>query len=124
MGSYSTALQTSRLRPGFNPETIFPVTQYYPAHMAQFRSSWDLGRRWMLDAEVYRTGALKHNGEDSMPGWTRADIRLERRLGERSGIYVNGQNLLHRSQAEFVGNLFFPAGSIGRSISVGLRWEQ
>ncbi|MBK5294378.1 MAG: TonB-dependent receptor [Acidobacteriia bacterium] len=124
LGSYSTALQTSRLRPSFNPETILPVTQYYPAHMAQFRSSWDLGRRWMVDAEVYRTGALKHNGEDSMPGRTRADIRLERKLGERSGIYVNGQNLLHRSQAEFVGNLFFPAGSVGRSISVGLRWEQ
>ncbi len=125
LGSYSLALQTSRLRPELSPETNVNANQpYYPAHMAQVRSSWDLGSHWMLDAEVYRTGALKHNGEDAMPGWTRADIRLERKVGERAGVYVAGQNLLRPRQAEFIGNSSYPGGTIGRSIMVGLRWEQ
>ncbi len=124
VGAYSTATQGQRLRPGFPPETTLTVDAYYPGHMAQLRSSWDLGRRWLLDAEVYRTGTLRNFGEKGMPAWTGTDVRLERKLGERASVYVNGQNLLHRRHAEFTSDLFYAAGNIGRSISVGLRWEQ
>lgn len=124
LGSYSTATQSRKLRPGFGSDTTLDVDTYYPGHMAQVRSSWDLGRRWLLDAEIYRTGALANFGEKGMPGWTRTDVRLERKFGEHSRVYVNGQNFLHRGHGEYTSDLFYAAGSIGRSLSVGMRWEQ
>jgi outer membrane receptor protein involved in Fe transport len=124
LGSYSAAIQKSHLRPGSDPATTLDEDNSYPKHMAQFRSSWDLGRRWMLDAEVFKTGALQQAGRVVLPAFTRVDFRVERKLGERSGIYVNGQNLLRPSQQEFFGSTLYPAGRIGRSIAVGLRWER
>lgn len=124
VGAYGTAVQGRRLRPGFSPETTLDVDAFYPGQMAQVRSSWDLGRKWLLDAEVYYTGVLRNFGQRGMPAWTRADLRLERKLNERASIYLNGQNLLHPKHAEFTSDFFYATGSIGRSVSVGLRWEQ
>ena len=124
VASYSGAFLTLGLPPGFSTDTLLDVAPYYPRHMAQVRSSWDLGRRWMLDAEAYRTGALHEAGRAVLAGFTRVDFRIERKLGERSGIYLNGQNLLHASQQEFFGNNLYVPGRISRSIAVGFRWER
>ncbi|MBM3811457.1 MAG: TonB-dependent receptor [Acidimicrobiia bacterium] len=121
-GSYSTAMRNSRLRPGYSAERILRQSPHYPAHMGQIRSSFDLRRRWLLDLEVYRTGELKHDGAKAAAGWTRTDLRLERRIGEQAGIFLNAQNLLHANHAEFAGEFSYADGKIGRSISIGLRW--
>jgi outer membrane receptor protein involved in Fe transport len=121
---YSGAFQNIHVRPGFDPAALLDMPRYYPNHMAQVRSSWELGRRWMLDTEFYRVGALRDAGGVRLPAFTRADFRLERKLGESSGIYLNGQNVLRPRQQEFFGSAPFPAGAIGRSIAVGFRWER
>ncbi len=122
--SYSAAFLSRRLRGGFDGGTTVNVSTYYPKHMAQVRSSWELGSHWSLDAEVFRTGALQREGSTFVGGFTRVDFRLERKLGERTSISLGGQNLLRRWQAEFPQEQIFPGGRIGRSITVGARWER
>jgi outer membrane receptor protein involved in Fe transport len=123
-GSYSGVFGDLRNMRALESPTMPRLNRAYPKHMLQLRSSWDLARRWTLDVEVYRTAMLADGGLPPSPAFTRADVRIERKLGESSGIYVNGQNLLRPRQQEFAGNVVFPAGTIGRSIAVGFRWER
>ncbi len=121
--SYSATFFSAHLRPGLDPASIVVVGTYYPKHMAQARASWDLSSRWLFDAEVFRTASLTSDGLPVVAGFTRVDFRLERKLSERLAISVNGKNLLRPWQKEFVGVALYPGANIGRSFTVGLRWE-
>lgn len=123
LASYSAAQSSLTLRPGFTRESTFDLDQYYPKHMGQVRSSWELGR-WSMDAAVYRTGSLRSAGRELLGAYTRADLRIERKLGERFAVFASGRNLLRPWQQEYFNEVLIPPGEIGRNISFGIRWEQ
>lgn len=118
-GSYSYMHENRSLRPGLSPANSFVLPTYSPGHQGQIRSSWNLGRFWNADTTVYRIGQLTGG---ALPGYTRLDCRLARRLGESAEFSINGQNLLRPQQREFAGNLMYPAGYVRRSIEAGVRW--
>jgi len=121
-GSYSGAFLSTRIRPEFDPARIIPLTNFYPKHMAQIRSSWDLGRRWLADLEIYRTAALVDSGLSHQTAFTRADARLEFKLTDSASLSLQGRHLLRPWQTEYPGELLYPNRSIGRSFTLGLRW--
>lgn len=123
-GSYSGSFLSTRVRPGLNPATLINLVNLYPKHMSQLRSSWDIGRRWLADLEVYRTGALVNAGRLALAGYTRVDARLEWKLAEGVALSLQGRNLLRPYQTEYVRTSLFPHQKIGRGISVGLRWDR
>ncbi len=120
--SYSGAFLSTRIRPEFDPARILDLTSFYPKHMAQLRSSWDLSRRWLADLEIYRTAALVDASQSHQPAFTRADARLEYKLTERASLSLQGRHLLRPWQTEYPGESLYPNRSIGRSITLGLRW--
>lgn len=69
-----------------------------PRHTGTLVSSWDLPRRWELDALVRYTSPLP-NGP--VPGYTEADLRLGWQPVPAWEFSLVGQNLLHRMHREF-----------------------
>ena len=75
-----------------DPATTFATLSYFPKHQTQIRSSWELTRRWSAELVVQWTGALEAPNLSPVPGWTRADFRLARKLGERCEVSLDGKN--------------------------------
>jgi iron complex outermembrane recepter protein len=72
-----------------------------PRVQLQLRSLLDLTRNIEFDSTLGYTGALGDFGAGPVPAYTRLDMRVGRRFGERSEISVVGQNLLSGRHAEF-----------------------
>ena len=104
---------SGQLRPGWRIEASYsrletridgPVFDFEerssPKHMAQLRSTLDLGPRWELDAGVYHVGAIEQLGNDA---YTRLDVGASwmPRDGQRWSLW--GQNLLEAGHAEASG---------------------
>jgi iron complex outermembrane recepter protein len=123
LGSYSTALRAMSLSNGYQPRDTFEVDLYYPRQMVQVRSSWEFGR-WSVDAEAYRVDKLTEPGKIVLPAYTRVDLRLERKINDHVSMHLTGRNLLRPHQQEYITDVLFGAGRIGRSVSIGVRWER
>ncbi|MBM3724992.1 MAG: TonB-dependent receptor [Acidobacteria bacterium] len=123
-GSYGGAFLKTGLAKGIDRRRLTDLQTYYPDHQWQVRSFSDLGRRWSLDVEIARVGHIRHAGQLVVPGFTRADLRIERKLGAHTSLIANGANLLRPWQFEYPGETLYTGGLIGRSLSIGVRWER
>jgi iron complex outermembrane receptor protein len=70
----------------------------FPQNMLQIRSLWTLSRKMEFDQSLYYTARLPGG---TIPGHTRLDLRLARRMGESTEISVVGQNLLRPRTLEY-----------------------
>jgi hypothetical protein len=66
--------------------------------MLSIRSSVNLSRKVEFDQSLYYTARLPGG---IVPGHTRLDLRVARRLGESGEISLIGQNLLRPHTAEY-----------------------
>lgn len=65
-------------------------------------SSWDLGKRWQLDAILRYVDRLPVSfTEDSVPSYTTMDLRLAWLPNKRLELAVIGRNLLQDEHLEF-----------------------
>jgi len=119
-GSYSSLFAQTILKPGTNPATTFSLPSYTPKHQWQARASWDITHHWTTELAFYRIGELPPH---ALPGYSRLDFRLARRVGKLAEVSLSGQNLLRPRQREFVGNFVYPSGVIARSVELGVRWN-
>jgi iron complex outermembrane recepter protein len=69
-----------------------------PSHQAQLRSHMEFHRGINWDASAYFVGALP---SQTVPSYTRLDMQLSWRLGERVQVSLVGQNLLKDHHEEF-----------------------
>jgi hypothetical protein len=92
----------------------------FPQNTAQIRSLLTLPRQMEFDQSLYYTARLPGG---SIPGHARLDLRLSKRIGERTEISLMGQNLLRSRTLEY-GN---SAGVIGtesvRSLFGKITWR-
>ncbi len=119
-GSYSSLFSQSSNRPGVDPNTSFTISSYTPKHQWQMRGSWDFRKGWTSELAFYRIGSIP--GSD-LPGYSRMDFRIARKLGGLAELSLGGQNLLRPRQQEFAGNILYPPGAISRSVELGVRWN-
>src|ERR1035438_10453969 len=89
---------TIRQDPSSQGTVAYGVTNEFPRHMLQVRSSVNLPRGTEFDQSLYYTARLPGG---SIPGHARLDLRLGRRLGERAEISLVGQNLLRPRSMEY-----------------------
>jgi iron complex outermembrane recepter protein len=90
-----------------------------PRVQFQLRSLMDLTRNIELDNTLFYTGELGDFGAGPVPAYTRLDMRIGRRFGERSEISIVGQNLLSGGHVEFpdeqgVAHVLVPRSVFGR----------
>jgi iron complex outermembrane receptor protein len=76
-----------------------------PRHQAGFRASFDLPRRFRLDAQLRRVSAIRRlppvvSGE-GLPGYHELDMRFAWDAWRQLELSVVGQNLLHARHVEF-----------------------
>jgi outer membrane receptor protein involved in Fe transport len=119
-GSYSALFSRTILGRGIDSSTAFALPYYSPAHQWQARASWDISSRWTSEVAFYRVGELR---PDALPGYSRLDFRIARRMGKLAELSLGGQNMLRPRQQEYVGNIVYPTGVIARSVQIGVRWN-
>jgi iron complex outermembrane receptor protein len=119
-GSYSSLFSQTYFRPGIDPAKAYSIPSYYPKHQWQVRADWEFGRNWTSELAFYRIGALAPH---ALPGYSRLDFRIARKLGKSAELSLSGQNLLRPRQQEFAGNLILPSGAVSRSVEIGVRWN-
>jgi iron complex outermembrane receptor protein len=90
-----------------------------PAHQVQFRSQWDLGRKFTLDGAVYFVSALTGL---SVPAYVRTDARLGWRLSRAAEVSLAGQNLLDGRHYEFATTDYVQCTEIGRAVQLRVTW--
>ena len=93
---------------------------YSPNEQFQIRSLLDLPHNFEWDATVAYVGALQST---NIPGYTRLDTRLGRRIGEYLEFSVVGQNLLMPRHAEFPDEYGLNHTLLERSLFVKLTWR-
>ena len=117
---YSYLHASLRQDPGTLGLATATLSTDFPQNTAQIRSLLTLPRQMEFDQSLYYTARLPGG---SIPGYARLDLRLSRRIGERTEISLVGQNLLRSRTLEY-GN---SAGVIGtesvRSVFGKLTWR-
>jgi iron complex outermembrane receptor protein len=117
---YSYLHATIRQDPSSQGTVAYGVTNEFPRHMLQVRSSVNLPRGTEFDQSLYYTARLPGG---SIPGHARLDLRLGRRLGERAEISLVGQNLLRPRSMEY-GDSFAIIGTQSvRSVYGQIAWR-
>jgi iron complex outermembrane recepter protein len=91
----------------------------FPAHMGQFRSAWDIKRRWSFDVSLYAVSRLA--GVD-VPGYLRSDVRLAYRSGEVAEWSFGLQDALRERRVEFRSEDYVQNSEPGRRFYVKLVW--
>jgi iron complex outermembrane receptor protein len=98
----------------------FSIANGFPQNMFQIRSQVNLSQRTEFDQSLYYTARLPGG---TVPGHTRLDLRLARRLGESTEISVVGQNLLRPRSAEY-GDSYGTVGTQSvRSVYGKITWR-
>ena len=107
---------TARFLEGNSPDKPF-----------QIRSHFDLPRSLACDVFAYYVDSLDGQGPTStvnIPAYTRLDLQLTKRLGERFAVSLVGQNLLQDHHIEFDDlNGSMQSGQIKRSAYAKLSWQ-
>ena len=120
-GSYSLLHLTPHPDPASRDPTAATFDGDAPQHQWQMRSLFTVGGRLDLDVLLLHVGALTTLG---VPAYTRADARIEWRLGGRLSAIVTGQNLTDGSHEEFTSlDVAALATRMPRSVSFGLTWR-
>jgi iron complex outermembrane receptor protein len=117
---YSYLHATIRQDPSSQGPAGYGLTDGFPRHMLQIRSSVNLSRRTEFDQSLYYTARLPGG---SIPGHARLDLRLARRLGERAEISLVGQNLLRPRSMEYGDSLGIIGTQSVRSVYTQIRWK-
>lgn len=100
-GSYTYLRIDGESAPGTMPGLWSEFTNS-PRNEANLMSSWDLGRRWQLDAILRYVDRLPASfTESSVPSYTTADLRLAWQPNKRLELAVIGRNLLQNEHLEF-----------------------
>ena len=118
-GSYAALRLTPQVAPASGDQAARGFDGSAPRTQWQLSLSATPAAPLRVDAALYRVGALRALG---IPAYTRADARVELRLGKGLSFAVAGQNLLQRAHQEFVGVTFGPT-LVPRSVQAQLRWE-
>ena len=107
---------TARFLEGNSPDNPF-----------QIRSHLDLRRSWACDISAYYVDDLPDQGPSgtvNIPAYTRLDVQLTKRLGERFALSLVGQNLAQDHHIEFDDvNGSMQSGQIKRSAYAKLSWQ-
>ncbi len=90
-----------------------------PQHVVNVRSSWDVSRHWSLDSSVYGVTAI----EGRVPGYSRVDVRVARKIGEGGEISGGVQNLFDNRQLEFVGEDYVISSYLRRNAFARVIWR-
>ncbi|MDR3698149.1 MAG: TonB-dependent receptor [Candidatus Sulfopaludibacter sp.] len=96
--SYSYLHATMSLEPSSHGATSASIATGFPQNQFQIHSWFNLSRKTEFDQSVYYTARLPGS---SIPGHTRLDVRLARRIGENVEVSLVGQNLLRPRTLEF-----------------------
>ena len=97
-----------------------------PRNTLAISSSWSLSKFWQASSFLYRTGGLPFSGLSplepaaaaaaAVPGYTRLDLQLTRKLGNRVQLEAGGRNLLTPRHLEFGGTGFNVPSDVPRSV--------
>jgi iron complex outermembrane receptor protein len=114
-----------RFTPRLDPASADPNAARYDGdasrHQWQLHSGVSLGRRAEVDLALFRVGPLEGL---AVPGYTRADARLELPLTRHLTVSFVGQNLVDPAHAEFDGaNGTVVRTLVPRSAGVQLAWR-
>jgi len=101
-------------------QTGMTMAGTFRRNMLQVRSALDLSRRTEFDQSLYYAAGDASSG---VPGHTRLDLRLSRKLGESVVASVAGQNLLRPRTWEY-GNSYGIVGTqVERSVYGQVTWR-
>jgi iron complex outermembrane receptor protein len=117
---YSYLHATIRQDASSRGSTSSELATAFPQDMFQLRSSLKLSRRTEFDQSLYYTARLPGG---SIPGHARLDLRLARRLGERTEISLVGQNLLRPRTTEFGSSVSIVGTQSVRSVYGRIAWR-
>jgi iron complex outermembrane receptor protein len=121
-----------RIRPGYaylnsrirldpaSQQTGTNVAGDLPRNMLQLRSVIDLSGRVEFDQSLYYSARVPGS---PIPGRTRLDLRLSRKLGESAEIGIVGQNLLRPRTWEFGDSYGVLGTQVERSVYGQLKWR-
>jgi iron complex outermembrane recepter protein len=119
-GSYSNLRQLLQLNPGSQDFSAVDAAGDSPRHQFQIHSQLNLPKRSEFDASLYR---VSHLVDQSIPGYTRLDVRLGWRGGESWDVDLVGQNLLTPRHLEFVNNTGLVPTYAPRQVFARLTWR-
>ncbi len=117
---YSYLHATIRQDPSSQGLAGYAIATDFPQNMLQIRSQLNLGRKVEFDQSLYYTARLPGG---SIPGHTRLDLRLARRISESAELSLVGQNLLRPRTIEY-GDSFGIIGTQSvRSVYGQITWR-
>lgn len=113
-----------RLYLHLDPESLVTTTQLgqgdSPRHQFQFRSQWNLSKKFEFDQSLYFVGGL---ASQPVPAYTRVDLRLGWLPVDHLEISVVGQNLLSPRHEEFEKPEFTISTLDIRKVYAKLTWK-
>jgi len=92
----------------------------FPQNTFQLRSFLNLSRTMEFDQSLYYTARLPGG---TIPGHTRLDLRVSKRLGESTEISIVGQNLLRPRTLEYGDALALLGTQVVRSVYGKVTWR-
>jgi len=117
---YSFLRQVFHLNPGSQNPAALLTAGDSPRHQFQLRSQFNLPHRTEFDASVYNVGQLL---DQSVPAYTRLDLRLGWHPGQSVDFDLIGQNLLAPRNLEFLNNTGIVASYATRSVFARVTWR-
>lgn len=119
-GGYSFLGQTLRSNPGSNDTTSSQEEGDNPRHQFQLRSQLDLPGKTEFDTSIYYVGKLV---DQSVPAYTRLDLRLGWHPRKSLDFDLIGQNLLDPRHLEFLNNTGLVPSYSTRRVFARLTWR-
>ena len=117
---YSFLRQIFKLNPGSQSPNSLLSAGDSPQHQFQIRSRLNLARQTEFDTSVYYVGRLL---DQSVPAYTRVDLRLGWHPYESVDLDVIGQNLLAPRHLEFLNNTGLVPTLDTRRVFARLTWR-
>jgi iron complex outermembrane receptor protein len=119
-GGYSFLRQVFHLDPGSQDNTSLLTAGDSPRHQFQLRSQLNLPHRTEFDTSVYQVGKLL---DQSVPAYTRLDLRAGWHPTESVDFDLIGQNLLAPRHLEFLNNTGLVPTYPTRRVFARLTWR-
>jgi iron complex outermembrane receptor protein len=88
----------SEPQPGTHARSTRDSIARDPNHQLRLRSLWDVAANWEVDVEMRYVSAI---GNQTLPGYTEADVHVGWTPSVAWEFALTGQNLLHATHAEF-----------------------
>ena len=118
--AYSYLHATIRQDPSSLGITADKLATGFPQNMFQIRSQVNLSPNLEFDQSLYYTARLPGA---TIPGHSRLDLRLARRLGKSSEISLVGQNLLRPRTLEYGDSVGVIGTQSVRSVYGSITWR-